>query len=1001
MRKFTIVLTAITCFATCVQSSAQVMSYYEMSVSNGEYAPVSGSVSVLPKSENTDFGGMVFDEKGAQSASLDNSGFDIGFDFKYDNQTFSRFALAANGYVVLGKQDGINFSVPSSYSIGYVFSNCSHVFGVVLDCDLARTDSTDIAYSLNGEDGYRVLTIDYKNLQVTQWGSPLATVSLQYRLHEDTGAIDFVFNGFAPNPDSYMRAQTLKIGLAGESGDVLLKDGNFDDENVSSSAYGLSWSSYSYPADGLTYTWTVPQECDKPTAQPTELKLTSTSNSISGGFNSQAEGDHYLVLIDSSDKLTDLPTDGQSYNTGDSIGSARVLGYVADGYAFATDNDLKGATKYHVYVMAANSSCLGGPKYNTDKPLTDSITTLPAAPAAVDITATDSTSIQYTIKGNENGDSVLVALTDRYATSGGGGMDFDPAFDVPEGNYSVGDKLGNYATIVFKGKANGSYTIKGLKANSLYHLRAWTIGANGNYSSTAVTTSSATAATAPWQANLSRYPMQTQPAGWRFDSSNWIVAKNTSWGADDTTPYIENTAITPTGEAIDSWIETPDIYLTETANRLIFGLQINEYAGYSKQPFAFADGDKIKVMLTTDNGESYDTLQVYDKDNMTTAADVDAYKKFYVTFYKGAGKKARLRILFHTGASHNTVNVRLRDISIEEKSACDYPVNVEAIDSTVIGDEAAIKWQSQGEEDAWQIRYKKSEENSWGKPFTVRTNPYMLTGLDGLTEYDVQVRALCSETEHSKWSEKATFKSGLAVPFAEDFTAEKSEPAGWASKTGELASPTIMTDGGNFKFTSDFWSTSVSYTSYDENGNGWYVSPVFDLGDGSNTYDAMFKISAGYNNADSTAFCLVVSKDGEHFFAGDTLFVLKGNDITSGEYTASLKGIKGKTRLGFYFMHKGGNYRNLALENVSVKMVTPTGIVSAAGTFKPYINGNVLYLDGKGSISSIQIYDMTGRILGQVNANNLSKEFAIKAKGHVVIRINSANGSEIIHTVIK
>ena len=1002
MRKFTIVLMALACLGIHIQTSAQVMCYYEMSVSQGEYAPANNSVSVLPEATNSDFGGLVFDNNGAQSTMLENSGYNIGFNFKYDNQEFSRFALASNGYVVLGKTDGINFNVPASYNIGYVFSNCSHIFGVVLDCDLARTDSTDISYLLSGTEGNHVLTIDYKNLQVTQWGSPIGNVSLQYHLYEATGAIDFVFKGFAPDPNSYMRAQTLKIGLAGEVGDVLLKDGNFDDDVVSSSAYGLSWSSYSYPANGLTYTWTQPKSCETPTAQPTGLQLSSSSNSISGEFSAQAEGDHYLILLDRQNKLTEMPNDGQNYNIGDSLGSARVIGYTTDGATFATSADLYGNTKYYVYVMAANSSCIGGPKYNTTQPLTDSITTLPSAPSSLTIIATDTTSIQCKAIANDNNDSILVAMTDKYATTGSGALDFNPAFDIPTGNYNIGDKLGNDAKVIFKGKAEDFSTVENLKANSLYHFRAWTMGSNGNYSSTAVTASTATASKMPWEANLSRYPMQAQPAGWHFDNANWKVTKNTSWGATDTAPYIENTDIYPATDPTDTWIETPDIYLSKGINRLIFALQLNEYVGYSKQPITFGDSDSLMIQLTKDGGKTYDTLQVYNKDNMPTMTDVEDYHKFYVTFYKGAGSMARLRILFHFGTEHKTVNARLREISLEEKGSCDYPINLTVIDSTIVGGEAAIKWEQQGEEDAWQIRYKKSEDSSWGKAFTVRTNPYVLTGLDGLTSYDVQVRALCSETEHSKWSEMTTFKSGLSVPFTEDFTSEKSEPSGWMSKTGELASPTVMTDGGNFKFSSDYWSTSVNYSSYDENGNGWYISPVLDLGDGSYTYDVTFKISAGTSRADSTALCLVVAKDGENFFANDTIVVLKNNSLTSGEYSASLQGYTGKIRLGFYFMHKGGNYRNLSLENVGVKVGTYNSISTTPSAIHSYVKGNVLHIGSADSnaLQSIQVYDMAGRLLQQ-NNSNIQDKLIIKAKGQVLIRMNTKNGSKMIHTVIK
>ena len=100
------------------------------------------------------------------------------------------------------------------------------------------------------------------------------------------------------------------LGLVGAQGDLLAKDNWFDDESVSSNSWGLSWSSYSYPSDGLVYIWTPPVECETPTAQPGELTLTATSNSIDGTFATQGEGDHYIVLLTSGEEPNLMPVDG-------------------------------------------------------------------------------------------------------------------------------------------------------------------------------------------------------------------------------------------------------------------------------------------------------------------------------------------------------------------------------------------------------------------------------------------------------------------------------------------------------------------------------------------------------------------------------------------------------------------------------------------------------------------------------------------------------------------
>ena len=1000
MRRFTIGL--ILLFVAWLNLSAQVISYYELNVSNTEYVPVDNLVSVLPSSDDGNFNGLVFDDKGAQSGKLEGSGFDVGFKFKYNNDEFSRFAIAANGYVLLGKDDGITYDVPSSYSIDYVLSSNSNVFGVTLGCELSRGENTAVGYVLAGDEGNRTLTIEYRNLQVTSYGDVVASVSLQYILHESNGNIDFKFKDFAPKEGTYMRSQNLRIGLAGNTGDVLYKDGTFADDAVSSNGYGISWSSYSYPENGLTYTWSKPKDCETPTAQPTDLNLERTSNTISGTFKAQAEGDHYLVLLSKSDKLDTLPVDGTTYNANDEIGDMRVVGYFTDGSNFNI-TDLDGATTYYVYVLAANSSCLGGPKYNTVSPLSGNITTLPVAPEAIDVTDVDSNWMQYTVQPNAGNEPVLVAMTDKYCTTGSGSLDTNPKFGIPSGEYSVGDKITDGGTIVYKGTAGEQLKLSDLDENTIYHLRAWTIGKNGEYSSTSATASTVTAAKMPWTANLSRYPLQVAPAGWHFDNTKWVVAKNTSWGATDTTPYLENVDIETDGtKTVESWVETPDIYLANTANRLIFALQMSEYKSYSKSILNFGDSDEMLVQVTTD-GKQYTTVKTYNKENMPAFADADTYNKFYVTFYEAAGKKARVRVLFRFGDNHNNVNIRMRDISLEEKGSCDYPVNLSAVESSIVGSEATVKWESQGDENAWEIRYKKAEDSSWGAPVVVRDNPYTIKGLDGLTDYEVQVRALCSETEHSKWSEKASFKSGLAVPFTEDFTKEKEEPSGWTAKTGNLASPSVLTDGGNWKFNAGYWETNVVYTSYDDSNSDWYVSPLFDLGDGTTTYKATFDIKSGYSRSEHASLSLVIAADGENFNEKDVVLKKEDADIATGTYTAELNGYSGKIRLALLFTHDGGSYSNLVLNSVSVQPSSTTAIASSSATTGAvWMNGNILKVESNDSnIREVQVYDASGRMLQRVKAMGSELQVPLTAKGVVVVRIVTATGCRVMSFNVK
>lgn len=915
MRRF---FTAILCITAMLMPSAvpsQVIGNYDLGVESSEFVPAVNMAVLASGSADGEFSGVVFDGNGAQTTALEGSGVSIGFTFRFGAHDFTRFAVAANGYVLLGDDGGIYYNVPSEYSLSGVFSSAQNIFGMVLTDNLVAGDDTQVGYSVHGDDGNRVLTIQYLNLHIDYYGSIVATMSVQYRLYEADGRLEFVFSGF--RPEGYMRSQTLLIGLAGRSGDILMKDSSFGDDVVSPNAYGLQWSEYSYPADGIMYVWTPPQPCETPTAQPSGLRLSASSTAIEGSFVNDGEGDHYLVMISKSDQLTTLPADGTRYNAGDSIGNVRVIDYT-DSPLFATGDILEGSTTYYIYVMSANSACMDGPKYMTASPLTGSIRTFPACPLSMRVEVEDSTSLTLSVTGNTAGDDFLVAMSDAYATTSYGSMQDFGRFGTPTGELAEGESIDGGGMVVYKGPSKDGIRITGLDKNNIYHFRAWSVDKAGQYSTTAINRSAVTAATLPWAADLQRFPQQRQPAGWTFSDNTWRTARNTSYGSPDTTPYLEAYDIpVDTEGGTDTWFETPYIYLGKTANRLVFSLLMTDYAGYTQVPMNFEEGDEMLVYITEDDRD-YTLVAMYNKDNMPTMEDVSTYRKIYTTFYEGTGRMVRLKVLFRLSTERSTATLRVRDISVEEKPACDYPVDFRLDTDLTFGNQAGIVWQPQGEENAWEIRYRKSGTTKWDRNIIVREYPYVLSGLDGLTDYEVQVRARCSDEQQSVWSDKLTFRSGPGVPFMLDFSKETEAPEGWTAKKGELASPTVLEDGGNWSFSAGYWSTGVTYTSYGEEDHDWYISPVIDLGDGSYNCNASFTITTGYSRSTETSLQLVVAPDGEMFSEENVVLAINNDEISSTDYVASLRGYSGKVRLGLLFVHKGGSYSDLRLNTFGV-----------------------------------------------------------------------------------
>ncbi len=65
---------------------------------------------------------------------------------------------------------------------------------------------------------------------------------------------------------------------------------------------------------------------------------------------------------------------------------------------------------------------------------------------------------------------------------------------------------------------------------------------------------------------------------------------------------------------------------------------------------------------------------------------------------------------------------------------------------------AEVSWVSAGSESAWNLEYKESTENTW-TVIPVTTNPYTLTGLTALTNYNVRVQADCGGGDVSDYRE--------------------------------------------------------------------------------------------------------------------------------------------------------------------------------------------------------------------------------------------------------
>ncbi len=112
--------------------------------------------------------------------------------------------------------------------------------------------------------------------------------------------------------------------------------------------------------------------------QPTNLSLSTPSpNEIDGSFTGTNGADGYLVVYSYNSSLSADPVNGTTYNPGDELGGGTVV--QADNSTSFSITCIPAGKTYYIYVFAYRNSCTGDPLYNTNSPLTGSISTSPEA----------------------------------------------------------------------------------------------------------------------------------------------------------------------------------------------------------------------------------------------------------------------------------------------------------------------------------------------------------------------------------------------------------------------------------------------------------------------------------------------------------------------------------------------------------------------------------------------------------------------------------------------
>jgi hypothetical protein len=424
----------------------------------------------------------------------------LSFDWaEINNSTGNR----AGSLRVYTSTDGTNFTELTNAAV-LNFANNSGVSGSITNIDLpAAFNNNPNArlrfYYYNGTGGSTgsrpKISID--NLTVTATGSICSSPAAQpTALNFNTAtatAIAADFTAASPTADEYLVVMSNNSSLTSNPVDGLaynvgdgLGDGtvvskgsstSFNVTNLSASTqyYFFVYAINSYCSGGPLYatanfltgnTTTAAglPNCTAPADQASNLNFgTTTSNTIQGSFQPGASNEN-LVIISTAATLNATPVNGQQYITGDSIGNGIV---VQSGLntAFTADG-LLANTNYYFYTFSFNQqSCLFGPAYNTNSPLTGTkaTTALPACttpltqPTNITLAATNN-SINISFTASATADWFVVVQSTSPTLS---------ATPTNNTDYSIGNALGG-GTVVSSSAVN-SFDVSNLNAATTYY----------------------------------------------------------------------------------------------------------------------------------------------------------------------------------------------------------------------------------------------------------------------------------------------------------------------------------------------------------------------------------------------------------------------------------------------------------------------------------------------------------------------------------------------------
>ena len=275
------------------------------------------------------------------------------------------------------------------------------------------------------------------------------------------------------------------------------------------------------------------------------------------------------------------------------------------------------------------------------------------------------------------------------------------------------------------------------------------------------------AVTAPYSENFAGFNTAVSPCWERFTglassvfNGGALTASTGGWSFSSSNVFpIGHPKVNIYGTSCNYWLVSPSIDLSQLSDpALMFSLALTDYYNEDpiEDPTAQAD-DQFMVVISTDNGTTWSAANATVWNNTTTGDYVyntisTTGEDITISLSQYAGQTIRIAFYGESTQSGGDNDLHIANVVVNEAPSCMRPTNITVSDINTTS--ATLSWNAGGDETSWNIAYGVPgfDPNNTTDIIPVSSNPFTLTGLNALTQYEVYVQADCGGGDMSLWT---------------------------------------------------------------------------------------------------------------------------------------------------------------------------------------------------------------------------------------------------------